>query len=177
MGLNEALKLIGGCPFLFSAENINESNGVRIELPGWVHKSGGPYSAINIIIFLSILLILIFVIEKFVQVIFSLSKKKVKFPPKMRLVYLLSAQILFLSSLISSVIVLNSSYSNFFNYINTPNAFSDHDLISAVRFVFEDIHFGARAIFLALASSGLLLLLSNLSYLKKEQKDPESNSG
>jgi hypothetical protein len=49
MGLNEALKLIGGCPFLFSAENINESNGVRIELPGWVHKSGGPYSAINII--------------------------------------------------------------------------------------------------------------------------------
>lgn len=168
----ERLHSIIACFFcVIAAENFNNQDGVRMELPGWVEKSGGPYSAINIILFLSILLILIFVIDKSVQVIFSLFKKKAIFFPKIKLVYLVSAQVLFLSSLISSVIILNSSYRNFFNYINTPNALSDHDLISAVRFVFEDIHFDARAIFLALASSGLLLLLSSLSFLKKEKKE------
>ena len=122
---------------------------------------------------LSIFLLLTFILAK----ISSRSKRSI-YGRKLtgNRFFLIVGQIMFCLSMISSIVALYAGYQRFNNSLSNETHLNISDPVIC-RGIFNDgFKLGCSSV-LSMSSSGLLLLLSSLSYLKKEQKDPESNSG
>lgn len=88
--------------------------------------------------------------------------------------FLIAGQIMFCLSLISSIVALCAGHQRFNNSLGNLTHLNLSDPVTCHR-IFDDGFMLGYSSVLSMSSSGLLLLLSSLRYLKKEKKDPESS--